>query len=210
MKINNLTIPIGHPNRPGQKLKRLDAIVVHYTANDRPGADDLANARYFGRAYRVNGEQYFEADGVTPFRYGSTHVVCDMDSATICIPADEVAWHVGDRRQQKDGSFGYTQLALAQFAGEQNYRTVGVEICNNDIIPNSNQDWLEACEIAKAWISGFINRNGLKVCLEHEIKPGHVMILRHHDLTNKLCPLPFVEDLEAWHEFVEDIAGRCQ
>ncbi len=45
--INQELIPLGHPNRPGTKLSKFQAIVIHYTANENPGATDQVNAKYF-------------------------------------------------------------------------------------------------------------------------------------------------------------------
>jgi hypothetical protein len=51
MKIIEQIIPAGHPNRPGVKRTETLAVVIHYTANEKPGATDTANAAYFGRKW---------------------------------------------------------------------------------------------------------------------------------------------------------------
>jgi len=201
----------GHPNRPGKKLEALKAIVIHYTQNEESGATDTMNARYIGRKYIRNDSGTFEADGKTPFRYGSAHVFCDMDSVTIAIPTDEVAWGCGD----KNFHGGYKVVATAVFNKRQNYQTVSVEICNNDVIKNSDKDWKAAVENAKMWVISFLKSKNLIVDVTGSLKPqnlktspeeGIVLLLRHYDITGKNCPAPFVADVEAWESFINEVA----
>lgn len=212
MKIIEGYIPSGHPNRPGRKLEALSAVVIHYTQNEHPGATDTMNVRYIGRKYVRTEDGTFEADGKTPFRFGSAHVFCDMDSVTLAIPTDEVAWGCGD----KNFHGGYQPVAGTVFARRQNFRTVSVEICNNDAIKNSDEDWDGAVENAKQWVIDFLKNLGLNVDIEGSLNPqklesapenGAILLLRHYDITGKNCPAPFVKDHDAWESFVKDVAG---
>ena len=49
----NITDRLISKNRPYRKLKQLQAIIIHWTANTNIGANARANARYF------NSDQYF-------------------------------------------------------------------------------------------------------------------------------------------------------
>jgi len=215
MKIIEGFIPSGHPNRPGKKLEALKAIVIHYTQNEDLGATDTMNVRYIGRKYVRNEAGSFEANGKTPFRFGSAHVFCDMDSGTLAIPTDEVAWGCGD----KNFHGGYQQIAASVFGKRQNYQTVSVEICNNDAVKNSDADWNGSVTNAKQWVIDFLKSRGLSVDIEGSLNPqsikpeigkpkftGEILILRHYDITGKNCPAPFVKDSSAWEMFVNDIA----
>jgi N-acetylmuramoyl-L-alanine amidase len=213
MEVVKAHIPAGHPNRPGTKLRALKAIVVHYTQNEEPGATDTMNVKYIGRKFvlkDVNGEaKKFEADGKTPFRFGSAHVFCDMDSVTEAIPLDEVAWNCGDKNYKG----GYQRVAEKVFKFRQNYETIGVEICNNDTIKNSDEDWEKAAENAKQWIITFLKSFDYKVndkslapqLIDDAPVPGSILILRHYDITGKVCPKKFVDDPNKWANFVKDI-----
>lgn len=200
-------IPIGHPNRPGVKLERIKAIVIHYTANDKPGATDTANANYFGRKYVMSSEGPFEADLKTTFRYGSAQIICDQDSITVAIPEDEVAWGCGDRPMPYTSTFkGQQPLARQIFGNRQNYQTVSVEICNNG-------DWGKAVANASEWVRSYCKRNGMTVDVKgslapqdaNSVAPGTVLVVRHYDVTGKMCPRPFVDDHGAWVKFVEGL-----
>lgn len=205
MKQTARLVPVGHPNRPGTKLESLLAIVIHFTGNDLPTATDEMNAAYFGRAFvrKIDGD--FEADGKMPFVYGSAHVIIDEDSVTTAIPTDEVAWACGDRRKLPwtPELRGQQPLARNVFGNRQNYRSVSVEICNNG-------DWAKAVANAQVWISHFVTEKGLKAVCPPSIqtadrktlKPGQILIVRHYDLTGKVCPKPMVDDPKAWDVFV--------
>lgn len=212
MEVVKNHIPAGHPNRPGKKLEALKAIVIHYTQNDAPAATDTMNVKYIGRKFIKKDNKSFESDGVTPFRFGSAHIFCDMDSITEAIPLDEVAWGCGDKNYKGD----YQEIATKVFNRRQNYETISVEICNNDVIKNSDEDWKAAVANAREWVITFLNTYGYKIDKEGSLKPqmveapppaGTLLLLRHYDITGKKCPAPFIDDPNAWKYFVEDVAG---
>ena len=213
MDVIQLHIPLQHPNRPGTKLRALKAIVIHYTQNEEPGATDTMNVKYIGRKFaRVNGKS-FEADGVTPFRFGSAHVFCDMDSVTEAIPLDEIAWGCGDKNYKG----GYQRIADKVFKFRQNYETINVEICNNNAIKGSDEDWKKAVENAKQWVIAYLNSYGIAVDREGSLNPqnveeppapGAVLLLRHYDITGKACPKPFLDNPDSWVQFIEEIVAQ--
>lgn len=213
-EIRNEFIPIGHPNRQGSSLKKIKAIVIHYTGNDSPGATDTANVKYMGRTFIFKDGKFFEGDGKTPFRFGSAHVFCDKDSITVGIPTTEVAWAVGDRPlPYSNGNKGQQSVATVCFDNQQNWESISVEICNND-------DWNSSCLKAKAFVVDFILKNKINVDLvlsrslwkqqSSPIPEGSVVILRHYDLTGKICPKPFVSDFSSWEEFVSSICKEVE
>lgn len=213
MEVIKNHIPFGHPNRPGKKLEALKAIVIHYTQNDRPGATDTMNVQYIGRKYVKKDGKSFESDGVTPFRFGSAHVFCDTDSVTEAIPLDEVAWGCGDKNYKG----GYQRIAERVFKRRQNYETISVEICNNDVIKDSDEDWQAAVENAQNWLIEFLLSFNLKVDkvgslypqgVDEAPEPGTILLLRHYDLTGKICPKPFVDITADWKQFVNTVAEK--
>jgi len=223
-------LPIGHPNRPGIKLEGIRGIVFHYTANDAPGATDTANVRYIGRpfdeelyydkntgkkvlGYTEKGSKGKGANGLSiPFRLASAHIFADCDSVTEAIPTDEVSWACGDRQLAYDTIHkGQKPVARTVFNNRQNYFTVNVEICNNDVLPGLD-DWDAACKNAAEWAINFICAQGLHVDIDASLSPqiitpetGKILLLRHFDVTGKICPAPFVSDLDAWMNFIESI-----
>ena len=210
MKKQTNFIPVGHPNRPGTKLESVKAIVVHYTENAATSMGALANIRWWNRKYETKGGKFYEVGGEKLFRYGSAHVVCDADGVVLAVPTNEVAWAVGDKNF--DG--GFQEIAQRVFRGRQNMNSISVEICNN----NPPENWPKAVENAKRWIVEHLSIFGLEIDVAGSLAPqqvtsvaeGKVLLLRHYDITGKICPKPFVENGGAWMEFIQDVAGRLE
>jgi hypothetical protein len=189
-------IPIGHPNRPGIKLSGIKARVHHGTANFDSGATDIANGRYAGRAYikkwdTKNGKYiFYESDGVTPFRFGVAHVYIDKDSAIIKVPLDEVTYSCGERNLPYDNGYkGQTKLAYDMFNNQQNYYTLSIELCMNDM-----GAWDKVLANAIEFITTYMPK-------------ADIPDLRHFDLTGKNCPSPLVgvNGDAAWNAYKEKI-----
>jgi len=217
MKVIEQYIPAGHPNRPGTKLESLLALVFHYTGNDRPTATDTMNASYFARKYVTIGKDVFEADSKTAFGYGSAQVIADSDSVTLAIPVDEAAYAVGDRRVLPWTEMwrGQQHMSRNVFNCRPNFRSVSIEICNNDTIKNSNADWNAAVDNASQWAIEFLQKKGLKIDLAGSLSPqtaappvpGKIILCRHFDVSGKICPKPFVDDESAWRIVIQKIAN---
>jgi len=209
MDAREVFIPAGHPNRPGTKLEALRAIVIHYTANSNPSATAEMNAKYFGRKWVKDAKNNpMEADGKTAFAYGSAQVVADENEVVFALPPDETAWACGDSRiKLPNGTMGQQPLAKKVFQNRQNHFITSIEICNNG-------NWDAAVANAKQWTIDYLREKGVKVDLAKSLDPqndqnpelGSVLIVRHFDITGKACPKPFIDDGEAWKNFVTDVA----
>lgn len=93
-------------NRPMRKNQPV-YLVVHWTANQRPGADALAHAGYFN----------------TTRHQVSAHYVVDERQTLRCIPEEEMAYSVGARF--------YTSWARNHLGDRPNGRVISVEMCVN-------------------------------------------------------------------------------
>jgi len=228
LNITNEIIQAGHPNRPGTKLSGVRAIVFHFTGNDAPGADDTMNALYFGRKWFDGADgSPFEAKGslplldsqgrMVPFRYGSTQLIADMDSVTRAIPENEVAWACGDRPLPYTPEFkGQKPCSRYVFGGRPNYLSLSIEICSNDAIKGSSEDWDGACANAAQVAIEYLRSHSMTVNLHKSKHPddpgscpsyGEALLLRHYDISGKVCPKPFVDDQDSWYDFIDLIAA---
>ena len=215
MNIQYQLVPEGHPNRPGTKLEAFKAIAFHYTANDAPAATDTMNAKYFARPYIQIGKDFFEKDGKTPFGYGSAQVVADSDSVTIAIPTNEAAWAVGDRRvlPWTEQWRGQQKMSRNVFNCRPNYQSISIEICNNDVVKNSNTDWLSAINNAVEWTIAFLLDSQLTIDVKGTLDPQNatppsprsIILCRHFDITGKICPKPFIDNVDEWNRVVHRI-----
>ncbi|MGW9128135.1 N-acetylmuramoyl-L-alanine amidase [Paenibacillus chitinolyticus] len=92
--------------RPGTKITP-KGIVIHWTANERRGADAVANRNYFNN----------------PTTEPSAHYIVDDKQIIRCLPENEMGYHVGAKVYKPD--------ALARLSLYPNNCTIGIEMCVN-------------------------------------------------------------------------------
>lgn len=92
-------------------IRQLKGIVVHSTANPRPGADAKAVRNYF------NGSAMF----------ASAHYLVDDHGIIQCIPDNEVAYHAGANKYCPDGERIRGGSGLTP-----NYFLIGFDLCVNE------------------------------------------------------------------------------
>ena len=173
-----------HPtSRPALKdaakyeLVGVKAIVVHWTANTRRGANAMANRNYFNLGSRA----------------ASAHFIVDDRTIVQCLPEYEVGYHCGDKPLGK-----YKAAGLATMQGTTgltpNFFTIGVEMCVNE-----DADWSKTrkntIELV-AWLMAKHNRRTEN-------------LLRHWDVTGKLCPQMLL-DAMAWQQFKKDVENAMK
>ena len=163
-----------NPNK--YRIRKVRAVVSHWTANTQKGANALANRNYFN-----NGSP--QAGGKT--RQASAHFCVDDHSIVQCLPEYEVAYHVGAARYRAEGYElfkGYPGLS-------PNYFTVGYEMC-----VNSDGDW----EMTRAHSVDL----SAHLLIKHGL--GIESLIRHYDVTGKDCPKMFLDDAP-WAHFKNDV-----
>ena len=86
-------------------------------------------------------------------------------------------------------------VPLSEKSSASNYRngdTISIEVCHPDesgvFTEASYNRLVELC----AWL-----------CQQYRLTPD--CLIRHYDVTGKLCPLYFVEHEDAWNTFVSDV-----
>ncbi len=75
---------------------------------------------------------------------------------------------------------------------ERNIDTISIEVCHPDDTGEFTQESYAALVKLTAWLC------------DHE-HIGRDRVIRHYDVTGKLCPLYFVEHEEAWEQFRQDV-----
>ncbi len=155
-------LPVNEWSRPGELLKRVRGIVLHYVGN--PATSAQANRNYF--ASLAEGEL-----GV----YASSHFIVGLEGEVIqCVPLTEIAYASNSR----------------------NGDTVSIEVCHPD----------EGGEYASATYQQVVELTAW-LCREFRLDPEKDVI-RHYDVTGKLCPLYYVEHPEAWEALLEDVGAE--
>lgn len=146
-----------NPNsRPQIPLRRLNGIVIHYTAN--PGSSAMQNRNYFEGL----------KDGGTK---ASSHFIIGIDGEIVqCIPSSEIAY--ASNRRNDD--------------------TLSIECCHPDESGKFSEETYDSLVELTAWL-----------CRYFDISPDEV--IRHYDVTGKLCPKYYVENEDAWEDLLADI-----
>lgn len=151
-------------SRPGDALKKIKGVVIHYVGN--PGTTAEANRNYFQSL--SSGE-----DGI----YASSHFIIGLEGEVVqCVPLTEIAYASNTRNDD----------------------TVSVEVCHPDETGEFGRAAYDRCVELTAWL-----------CREFRLSPQEDVI-RHYDVTGKLCPLYYVENPEAWDAFLEDVSAALE
>ena len=131
-----------------------------------------------GDTARDNG-RYFARCAVG----ASAHYFVDEGGVVASVPEKRVAWHCG--------APSYRHRAC------RNGNSIGVELCSRRAAGRYTFA-PETVKNALALLQGLLGRYGL----------GVEAVLRHYDVTGKICPAPFVDDQGAWQAFLEELEGR--
>jgi len=140
-------------SRTGNKIRRVNDIVIHYVGNE--GSTAQAN------------RDYFNSNKSTV----SSHFVVGLQGEVIqCVPLDE--WSSASNNRNKD--------------------TISIEVCH----PTENGKFNDVTYARVVELTAWL-------CDEFRLDEKDV--IRHHDVTGKLCPLYYVEHEDAWEQMRADI-----
>lgn len=173
-----------------KRKERIEYIVVHYTANFHPLASAEMNARYLQRA-----------------KNAGCHYAIDDEEIIQCVPENEVAFAVGDRKW-----FGF--IPKPWLKGKVfNENSISYEMClgggrNDSLIVD-----MTARSIAWQMIDkGFLRMEAFQIwsaiqqksVVAYKKVPDLGRIIRHHDVSGKQCPKFFYK--HEWNQEREDRA----
>ena len=122
----------------------------------------------------------------------SAHYFVDDGSIINSVPDDYIAWAVGGNK------YKYTKGA-AFFGKCTNADSISVEMC--DTKKNGVYDFTEATIKNAADL--------VKLLMKKYTVPVE-RVIRHYDVTGKVCPKPFVDDEKAWKEFKERLVDNME
>lgn len=87
-----------------------------------------------------------------------------------------------------------TEIAYA--SNSRNDDTVAIEVCHPDETGQFSQVTYDRVVELTAWL-----------CKTFHLDPA-TDVIRHYDVSGKLCPLYYVENQEAWDQFLTDVAAK--
>lgn len=137
-----------------------------------------------------NHQDYFDGSDGGGSRYAGAHIFVDSDSAVCIIPLNEVAYHANEK-PSKLSQFKAT--ASYYTGGNANLVTIGIEMCiekDGSFHPNTVK---RTQEIVK-YLMDLYN-----------VPVSNVV--RHYDVTGKICPKPYVDSPTAWNNFKKGLTS---
>lgn len=156
--IDKQLLTVNPYSRPGDKLKEVNAIVIHYVGN--PGTTAKQNRDYF---------EGLKDNHVTS---ASSHYIIGLKGEILqCVPLDEISYASNNRNKD----------------------TVAIECCHPDATGKFNEVTYNSLVTLTA-----------ALCRTYGLDPM-TDVIRHYDVTGKLCPLYFVEHKDEWVAFKEKV-----
>ena len=115
------------------------------------------------------------------YRGASAHFFVDENEIWQVVEENDTAWHCGASKYYNDC---------------RNSNSIGIEMCvkNNGQWYFENETVQNTIELAKY------------LCEKYNIDRNH--IVRHYDVTHKVCPEPYVRNENAWESFKDAIVGQ--
>lgn len=87
---------------------------------------------------------------------------------------------------------------IAYCSNTANDYTVSIEVCHPDDTGKFDDATMESLEALVAWL-----------CETFDLDPD-ADVIRHYDVTGKICPKYYVENEDAWLAFREDVSARIE
>lgn len=110
-------------------------------------------------------------------RQKSAHYFIDEKEIWQCVDDSNIAWHCGGAKKY------YSEC--------RNSNSIGIELCCKK---DANGTWYfepQTVQNAVELVQHLIKLHGIKI----------ENVVRHYDVTHKICPEPFVRDTQAWDKF---------
>lgn len=153
--------------------------------NNYGSVRNTSKIKYIVMHYTGNDGDSDEANAnyfKTPDRGASAHYFIDDDSVTQSVPDNYTAWHCGAK------SYRHPEC--------RNANSIGVEMCDTRI--NGTYDVSpETLENAVTLVKSLMAKYHIPV----------ENVIRHYDVTGKLCPAYFVNDTGSWKAFRNRLSG---
>lgn len=161
-------------------VDRIKYIVIHYVGATG-GAE--ANCKYYAEKHRGASAHYFVGFAGEIWQSVEDH---------------NIAWHCGGKKYANTAGGAYHSICT-------NANSIGIEMCvrNRGNQADSSKDWY----FVDATVQSTIELTK-KLMKKYNIPADHV--IRHYDVTGKICPNPYVLDEDKWKQFKAAIATSQQ
>lgn len=116
------------------------------------------------------------------YRGASAHYFVDEEEIWQVVADEDIAWHCGT-----SGAYKHSYC--------RNDNSIGIEMCCKK---NSNGNW-------------YFEQNTIRNCIAlakqivNKYKIPVENVLRHYDVTGKICPEPYIRNIELWNDFKKEV-----
>lgn len=150
------------------------------------GSRSTNSIKYIVMHYTANDGDTDEANGnyfANNVVKTSAHYFVDDDSVTLSVPENYIAYHCGANKYYHSSC--------------RNSNSIGIEMCDtkrNGRYDVTEKTLINAIELVKSLMAKY------HIPIQN--------ILRHYDVTHKVCPAYFVNDITAWNTFKKRISSE--
>lgn len=123
-------------------------------------------------------------------RKASAHYFVDEDSITQVVNDGDTAWHCGDNQKYTNGGASVKGIV-------KNVNSIGIEMCSdkiNGVYVITEATQTNAIELGRMLMKKY------NIPIER--------VVRHYDVTGKICPQPFVADESKWKLFKKKLVAN--
>lgn len=179
------------------KLKKKRAHSTNYNSTSKRSK---ANIRFAVVHYTGNDGDTDEANAnyfTSPNRKASAHYFIDDDSITESVPVEYTAYSVGGSKQ--DTGSKYSKNGAKYYGKCINANSVSFELCDTQKDKKNN--------LSKKTRENAIDFIAKKM-IELNIPSSN--LIRHFDVTGKLCPIYFITDEDDWKKFKKEVINKMK
>lgn len=179
------------------KLKKKRAHSTNYYSTSKRSK---ANIRFAVVHYTANDGDTDEANAeyfTRPNIKASAHYFIDDDSITESVPVEYTAYSVGGSRQ--DSGSKYSKNGAKYYGKCINANSVSFELCDTQKDKKNN--------LSKKTRENAVDFIARKMI---ELRIPSSNLIRHFDVTGKLCPLYFITDEDDWKKFKKEVVNKIK
>lgn len=165
-------------------------IIDNLTTRNFTDYNNISRIKYIVIHYTANNgdtafgnSKYFKST----YRGASAHYFVDKKSIYRSVKDEDISWHCGGGIQ---GSSGHSYYKLCT-----NTNSIGIELCSKKY--SNGTYYFEEQTI--------INCQLLVMYLMDKYNISSSNVIRHFDVTGKLCPKPFIDNNSAWETFKNNL-----
>lgn len=165
-------------------------VIDNLTTRNYTNGSGTERIKYIVIHYTANNGDTAKSNSIffkSIYRGASAHYFVDEMNVYRCVQDKDISWHCGGGLQGSNGHTFYKKCT--------NSNSIGIEMCSR-INSNGEYYFKEQTVInCQLLVNYLINKYNISLA----------NVIRHYDVTGKMCPAPMVKDSNAWNKFKNDL-----